>query len=57
MNEEEKQKAQGLLDELPKIGPEGLEDWNIRARTLLVFIAMRNPQIFFEAPAAPERSQ
>lgn len=57
LTEREKQKAKELLDELNELGPEGLVDWNIRAHTLLVFISMRKPQIFFEAPAAFELSQ
>ncbi len=49
LNEWEKQKAKELLDELLGLGPEDLPDWNIRAKTLMVFIAMRNTGIFFEA--------
>lgn len=41
--EQEKRKAKELLDELNEIGPDGLEDWNIRAQTFLVFTAARNP--------------
>ena len=50
LNEHEKQKATELLDELAGIkGPgKGLDDWNIRAQALLVFIAMRNPELIFE---------
>ena len=48
LNEWEKQKAEELLDELNELGPEGLADWNIRANTLLVFMAARNPQAIFE---------
>lgn len=43
ITEQEKQKAKELLDELNEIGPDGLEDWNIRAKTFLVFTAARNP--------------
>jgi len=32
---------------LKELGPDGLPDWNIRANTLLVFIAMRNPELVF----------
>lgn len=51
LNETEKQKAAGLLDELAEIkGPGGeLDFWNIKARTLLWFIAMRNPGLIFGA--------
>ena len=49
LNEWEKQKAKELLDELPGLGPQELADWNIEAHTLLVFIAMRNPDLVFKA--------
>lgn len=50
LTEKEKQKAKELLDELNEIkGPKDLSDWNIRAQTLIVFIAMRNPDSIFEA--------
>lgn len=49
LTEQEKQKAKELLEELNETGPEGLPDWNIKAHTLLVFIAMRNPDLLFEA--------
>ena len=52
LNEWEKQKAKELLDELSEIGPEKLPDWNIRAQTVLVFIAMRNPDLIFEGTDA-----
>ena len=39
----EKKEVQKLLNELNTTKPEKLPDWNIRAQTLLVFIAMRNP--------------
>jgi len=55
LTELEKQKVKKMLDELNEIGPDGLVDWNIRAHTLIVFIAMRNPQVIFEVPAANER--
>ncbi len=45
----EKQKANELLEELPNLGQEELADWNIGAKTLMVFIAMRNPDLVFEA--------
>ena len=35
-----KQKAAGLLEELPNLGPTELEEWNIEAQTLLTFAAM-----------------
>lgn len=49
-NETEKQKIRELLNELIQIkGPgKGLDFWIIKARTLLVFIAMRNPELIFE---------
>jgi len=47
LTEKEKHKAEELLDELKELGPDGLPDWNIRANTLLVFIAMRNPELVF----------
>lgn len=38
----EKQRAKELLDELGTMkGPENLTDWNIRAQTLLVFVAIK----------------
>ena len=46
--EMEKQKTKELLEELPKLGPGDLPNWSIKAHTLLVFIAMRNPQALFE---------
>jgi hypothetical protein len=50
LTETEKQKAVELLDELAEIkGPgQALDYWNIKARTLLVFIVMRNPELIFE---------
>jgi len=48
ITELERKKAQKLLDELETTKPEELSDWNIRAQTLLVFIAMRNPDLIFE---------
>jgi len=49
ITESEKKEVQKLLDELNTKKPEELPDWNIRAHTLLVFIAMRNPDLLFEA--------
>lgn len=50
ITENEKQQIRQLLDEADKMkGPEELSDWNIRAQTLLVFIATRNPELIFEA--------
>ncbi|GAH47550.1 unnamed protein product [marine sediment metagenome] len=46
MTEREKHKAKELLDELNEIGPDDLPDWNIRAQTFLVFMAIRNPDEF-----------
>ena len=43
LTEQEKQKAEELLDELNELGPDDLEGWNIRAETFLVFIACKNP--------------
>ena len=48
LNKWEKQKAKELLDELTELGPEELPGWNIKAKTLLVFIAMRNPGLCLE---------
>lgn len=48
ITQSEKKEAQKLLDELNTKKPEELPDWNIRAHTLLVFIAMRNPELIFE---------
>ena len=49
LTEIEKQQAKELLDELDEQkGPEGLADWNIRAQTLLVFIACRKAEAFFQ---------
>jgi len=48
LTEQEKQKAKDLLEELSETVPEGLPDWNIGAQTLLVFIAMRHAELFFE---------
>lgn len=49
LTEIEKQKARELLDELNDIkGPGGLPNWNIKAQTLLVFIAARNAEAFLE---------
>lgn len=49
ITENEKQQIRQLLDEADGIkGPEELPDWNIRAQTLLVFIAVRNPNLIFE---------
>ncbi len=49
INKQEKQKVKELLDELTELGPQELSDWNIKARMLLVFIAMRNPDLVIEA--------
>jgi len=49
ITEQEKQEAEELLNELNELGSEGLVDWNIRAETLLLFIAMKNPDCIFEA--------
>lgn len=50
LTELEKRKVKELLDELDRIkGPDELPDWNIRAQTLLIFIAMRNPDLVIEA--------
>jgi hypothetical protein len=49
LTEWEKLKVEELLDEHSRIkGPEQLRDFNIRAETLLFFIAMRNPDILIE---------
>lgn len=50
LTELEKKKVQELLNEIDQIKkPQELPDWNIRAQTLLIFIAMRNPDLLFEA--------
>ena len=49
ITEPEKKEVQKLLEELNTKKPEELPDWNIRAHTLLVFIAMRNPSVIFES--------
>jgi hypothetical protein len=51
LTKEEKQKAAELLDELTETKGPGrdLENWTIRAKTLLVFIVMRNPELIFDA--------
>jgi hypothetical protein len=51
LNEDEKKHAVELLDELAEIKGPGpaLDDWNIRAKTLLVFIVIRHPEIILEA--------
>ena len=44
INEIEKEQINKLLDELSEIkGPQQLPEWNIKARTLLVFLACKNP--------------
>lgn len=59
LTETEKQKAAELLEELAEIKGPGtaLENWNIRAQTLLVFIVMRNPELVFEANITNEAVQ
>lgn len=49
MTDEEKKQAQELLDELnEQAGPKGLEDWNIRASTFLVFLMWKYPETIME---------
>ena len=49
LTEIEKWKVAELLDEHSRLkGPDELQDWNIKAQTLLVFIAMRNPDILVD---------
>lgn len=50
LTELEKQKIKELLNKHSQLkGSNELPDWNIKAQTLLIFIAMRNPDLVSEA--------
>jgi len=45
IDKRQKYQAYMLLEELKHLGPDELEFWCVKARTFLVFAAMKNPKL------------